>query len=122
MNLVIAYALIRDGPALAEAGRLLDDPDPARTIERDLFRGSAEFVRLQPEEFGEMSLHAYRGLLAVGRLLDDPTLVHEALVRLDAFAERSEEHTSELQSRQYLVCRLLLGKKKHNPSAQTLRQ
>src|SRR3712207_7948827 len=24
--------------------------------------------------------------------------------------ERSEEHTSELQSRQYLVCRLLLGK------------
>src|SRR3712207_7511578 len=29
--------------------------------------------------------------------------------------ERSEEHTSELQSRQYLVCRLLL-EKKNNPS------
>src|SRR3712207_8102141 len=29
-------------------------------------------------------------------------------------AERSEEHTSELQSRQYLVCRLLLEKKKNN--------
>src|SRR5258707_7862590 len=28
-----------------------------------------------------------------------------------AFAKRSEEHTSELQSRQYLVCRLLLEKK-----------
>src|SRR3712207_7124687 len=28
---------------------------------------------------------------------------------------RSEEHTSELQSRQYLVCRLLLEKKKHIP-------
>src|SRR3712207_8565730 len=28
--------------------------------------------------------------------------------------DRSEEHTSELQSRQYLVCRLLLEKKKHN--------
>src|SRR3712207_7927424 len=28
-------------------------------------------------------------------------------------ALRSEEHTSELQSRQYLVCRLLLEKKKH---------
>src|SRR3712207_7724428 len=27
--------------------------------------------------------------------------------------ERSEEHTSELQSRQYLVCRLLLEKKSH---------
>src|SRR3712207_9003265 len=29
-----------------------------------------------------------------------------------SFLERSEEHTSELQSRQYLVCRLLLEKKK----------
>src|SRR3712207_7497408 len=29
---------------------------------------------------------------------------------------RSEEHTSELQSRQYLVCRLLLEKKKHDLS------
>src|SRR3712207_7388838 len=28
---------------------------------------------------------------------------------------RSEEHTSELQSRQYLVCRLLLEKKKQKP-------
>src|SRR3712207_7202940 len=30
----------------------------------------------------------------------------------DGIAFRSEEHTSELQSRQYLVCRLLLEKKK----------
>src|SRR3712207_7018468 len=30
------------------------------------------------------------------------------------FARRSEEHTSELQLRQYLVCRLLLEKKKTN--------
>src|SRR3712207_7300315 len=31
---------------------------------------------------------------------------------LEVAAQRSEEHTSELQSRQYLVCRLLLEKKK----------
>src|SRR3712207_7940816 len=30
--------------------------------------------------------------------------------------QRSEEHTSELQSRQYLVCRLLLEKKKKRPT------
>src|SRR3712207_8931619 len=38
----------------------------------------------------------------------------EELSIADAFEElpRSEEHTSELQSRQYLVCRLLLEKKK----------
>src|SRR3712207_8486800 len=37
-----------------------------------------------------------------------------ALARLElkVLLERSEEHTSELQSRQYLVCRLLLEKKK----------
>src|SRR3712207_8761195 len=32
---------------------------------------------------------------------------------------RSEEHTSELQSRQYLVCRLLLEKKKKQELSQT---
>src|SRR5258707_9261605 len=37
--------------------------------------------------------------------------VGEELDRADPEA-RSEEHTSELQSRQYLVCRLLLEKKK----------
>src|SRR3712207_7302145 len=35
-------------------------------------------------------------------------------------ALRSEEHTSELQSRQYLVCRLLLEKKKKNISRQQM--
>src|SRR3712207_7890291 len=34
--------------------------------------------------------------------------------------QRSEEHTSELQSRQYLVCRLLLEKKKKKMSATTI--
>src|SRR3712207_8861682 len=42
---------------------------------------------------------------------------HRALLwvgcpRLQNAGQRSEEHTSELQSRQYLVCRLLLEKKK----------
>src|SRR3712207_8348682 len=42
--------------------------------------------------------------------------------RLDHLVEgaRSEEHTSELQSRQYLVCRLLLEKKKRNPLSNTI--
>src|SRR3712207_6855432 len=36
----------------------------------------------------------------------------DQVVWCDGSQERSEEHTSELQSRQYLVCRLLLEKKK----------
>src|SRR3712207_7826746 len=35
---------------------------------------------------------------------------------------RSEEHTSELQSRQYLVCRLLLEKKKQTQQRSTTRR
>ena len=35
-----------------------------------------------------------------------------AAIKEKQLRKRSEEHTSELQSRQYLVCRLLLEKKK----------
>src|SRR3712207_8267978 len=42
-----------------------------------------------------------------GSMALDPALVGRGY-------PRSEEHTSELQSRQYLVCRLLLEKKKNN--------
>src|SRR3712207_7793766 len=48
---------------------------------------------------------------------DDPRQALPGIIpaerRRDIFGARSEEHTSELQSRQYLVCRLLLEKKKH---------
>src|SRR5690554_7551250 len=57
--------------------------------------------------------------------VDDVRARHAVLQRLDArlhfrnhaagdAAFRSEEHTSELQSRPHLVCRLLLEKKKKN--------
>src|SRR5690625_6339627 len=44
-------------------------------------------------------------------LLSDPRL-HSVSEEKTTFVERSEEHTSELQSRGHLVCRLLLEKKK----------
>src|SRR3712207_1092069 len=44
-------------------------------------------------------------------------LGHEVRLMPPAYVKRSEEHTSELQSRQYLVCRLLLEKKKTDGSA-----
>src|SRR3712207_7086696 len=49
-----------------------------------------------------------------GALEARPVMHHR--VEVHAHAGRSEEHTSELQSRQYLVCRLLLEKKKKNKS------
>ena len=88
INLVLAYAMIRDDPALVEAGRVLKDAHPARTIEDQLFRASATFSRNQPDEINEQALQVDRGLIAVGRLLDEPTLVAEATRRLDIWAER----------------------------------
>src|SRR3712207_8662547 len=55
------------------------------------------------EDRGVRPVGAALALLAAGKL----QLLEEHLAEL-----RSEEHTSELQSRQYLVCRLLLEKKK----------
>src|SRR3712207_7006187 len=45
-----------------------------------------------------------------------PAAGYAAAPLSDRRRARSEEHTSELQSRQYLVCRLLLEKKNNNPS------
>src|SRR5437879_8633601 len=52
----------------------------------------------------------YAGGSAAAPLLRDP----ERPVTIADLQERSEEHTSELQSPMYLVCRLLLEKKKNN--------
>src|SRR5947209_12730947 len=43
---------------------------------------------------------------------DKPSLLAPKDTQFTTLSTRSEEHTSELQSRQYLVCRLLLEKKK----------
>src|SRR2546429_4093961 len=59
--------------------------------------------------FGEMAAAARaRGIRVVARM--DCNYSWEEALR--AHPERSEEHTSELQSRLHLVCRLLLEKKK----------
>src|SRR3712207_7467709 len=62
----------------------------------------------------ELALDAGRGaVVLVPEIALTPQTVARFRARFgDTVAVRSEEHTSELQSRQYLVCRLLLEKKK----------
>src|SRR3712207_9146901 len=55
-----------------------------------------------------ITAHAVRALAPYRALYPE---LGEVLTRAQNFLLRSEEHTSELQSRQYLVCRLLLEKK-----------
>src|SRR3712207_8220527 len=65
----------------------------------------AHRVRVHPEQPGELA--AVRGEHRGGR-------AGREVLEAPGVGVRSEEHTSELQSRQYLVCRLLLEKKKHS--------
>src|SRR5947209_9684633 len=70
--------------------------------------GGPEFAAQRPDALGELRLgfRRERPVPHAGRVG-----LHHAEHRVDR-GRRSEEHTSELQSRQYLVCRLLLEKKK----------
>src|SRR3712207_8251773 len=72
--------------------------------------GFAAARGLAPEQLGLALDRRQRVLKVVGERVEQRLTV------------RSEEHTSELQSRQYLVCRLLLEKKKnsHRLSASVL--
>src|SRR5206468_11846930 len=78
---------------------------------------------LHLRERGAMRAAAVTGELSVDEVIDavraQPEMAGAALVsevsareRFTFASERSEEHTSELQSRSDLVCRLLLEKKK----------
>src|SRR3712207_7509407 len=61
-----------------------------------------------PEEFGRGAIEGVAGPEAANNAAAAGVLV--PLLTLGLPTSRSEEHTSELQSRQYLVCRLLLEK------------
>src|SRR5207253_9128649 len=80
---------------------------PCTTLFRSVFACFVESFK-NPERFIAVAEQA----LALGK----PVLVLKAGVSAkgqEVIASRSEEHTSELQSRGHLVCRLLLEKKKH---------
>src|SRR5690554_7562296 len=62
------------------------------------------FVFLSAKMLGEINPDTYNSASLI-ELLHTATLVHDDVVD---DANRSEEHTSELQSRPHLVCRLLL--------------
>src|SRR3712207_6953297 len=64
-----------------------------------------------------------KGCMYVPRVLITDKLASYGAAKREVLpsVERSEEHTSELQSRQYLVCRLLLEKKNHHQSTSSHR-
>src|SRR3712207_2532575 len=89
-------------------GEMLDLKDTINTMVDQLNGFASEVTRVAREvgTEGQLGGQAYvRGVSGTWKDLTDS---------VNSMANnRSEEHTSELQSRQYLVCRLLLEKKKH---------
>src|SRR3712207_8015729 len=86
-----------------------------------LFRSPGVAYVLTGPKLSSLPVHPLYGVVILDKpivALDKVRYVGDIVAAVVAVDEdtRSEEHTSELQSRQYLVCRLLLEKKKHQKS------
>src|SRR2546425_7817997 len=100
-----------------DAARLADDAIHKLLVERDPIAGAA--LASQPTLSRFENAVGTRELLAMGHVLADTVIEHHRR-RLKGRARRitidldprSEEHTSELQSLAYVVCRLLLESKR----------
>src|SRR3712207_1572953 len=121
LTVVASIGLDRFGATLVESG-ILEDPPMSRAllvidVQNEYFTGALPITH--PAGHLEQILKVMDA--AAGRI---PTVViqhHSEGLPIFRRGSRSEEHTSELQSRQYLVCRLLLEKKKpHSPHVHDL--
>src|SRR2546425_4490310 len=82
---------------------------------RDIHRNDAPYkLALIRAKASFSGLWVYREDHTEVRILGALAKIAPAFLSLDGVSQRSEEHTSELQSLAYLVCRLLLEKKKYN--------
>src|SRR3989442_5601293 len=66
------------------------------------------------------SVEAYSSIARLAVVLGSGEEADTAVQRCEEGAQRSEEHTSELQSRPHLVCRLLLEKKKRQKDSRDM--
>src|SRR5690554_7482291 len=112
---LISYLLYKKG--LKVTG--LDNHPVAIKFARKKTKGKIEFKLLNIYKAScRLKKRRFHYLLAAEVIehLPDPTILKELILRHCTKYARSEEHTSELQSRPHLVCRLLLEKKKKTNS------
>src|SRR5204863_974162 len=98
---------------------LLRIPRPPRSTlfpYTTLFRSQAKLADAQRDIARQNGFPSWRALKAHVDALGVEGQLFDA-ERIDVGLERSEEHTSELQSRRDLVCRLLLEKKNNSADA-----
>src|SRR3712207_8429987 len=84
---------------------------PYTTLFRSVVLSFQEWSPMRPAEWA--GLYHYEEMFLYDEVFWQA--LWNTLIFIASAPVRSEEHTSELQSRQYLVCRLLLEKKKIQP-------
>src|SRR3712207_4134988 len=102
-----ARTLLRGGHIISMDPDIGDIPGGDVLIEGEDIAAVAPSIDASDSEVVDAS-----GAIIIPGFIDSHRHTWETVVRGIAPDVRSEEHTSELQSRQYLVCRLLLEKKK----------
>src|SRR5204863_9609049 len=108
-------ALYRPGTALQEAHHSSQSDTTARLARQCFF---FSMIRRPPRSTLFPYTTLFRSQYPIRATTANPTHVmacpHPILILIPYTTVRSEEHTSELQSRRDLVCRLLLEKKKNH--------
>src|SRR3712207_6389155 len=100
--------------SLSSAGMARFDAEAQTLRERILLR--PQEISNHPEVIRRLGVLAMNGLIEAD-IYGNVNSTHVMGSRIQNGIGRSEEHTSELQSRQYLVCRLLLEKKSSSSNA-----
>ncbi len=85
--LATAYDVLQTGYDWKRMDKVIG-PATDQLIEKDLLRTGYEFTTANPETYTNMSPRTYQNMIRAGRILGDPSMVHEAVKRFRAFFAR----------------------------------
>src|SRR5687767_9841713 len=109
------------GEELAEEEE--EEKEVDNDVDGDVVGKTGDPVRMYLREMGTVSLLSREGEVEIAKKIEEgekkvlSAILSSPIAVREIIDIRSEEHTSELQSLAYLVCRLLLEKKKKNNTA-----
>lgn len=88
VTLALAYDVLQAGYDWQRMGAVIG-PQTDQRIEKDLLRMGYEFTTANPETYTNMSPRTYQSMIQVGRILEDPAMVHDAVKRFREFFSRA---------------------------------
>src|SRR5687767_5140206 len=114
---ILAENIVKDIPEIEMASQMLWEEEPLFTVGDKFGKEKGRYV--QKDFFRMFSFKLAKGDPATALARPDAVVISKKLADkyfngVNPVGRRSEEHTSELQSLAYLVCRLLLEKKNNN--------